>query len=256
MKQKIRYILLVVLTIIFVGSTGIIGYKYYSSWQNQKEVEKVREVVNNTIKEGDLHKTEQDYINDGINIVNKINQEYGTDKFSAYLTVGDNMITEPVVKATEPEQYLRSDIHGNYNIAGTIKVYYQNQTYEDDSVTLYGHSMLDNTRFGYLVSREDAMSQNNMETAKLYTNKGTYEYKLVDMRVIDNDRYFAPEKAITISGLNEMKSVPAIKTIKDGEIKEGHKYLTLLTCHGPVTERTVAVYELVKVNGKDTNTFN
>ena len=97
------------------------------------------------------------------------------------------------------------------------------------------------------------MQDDNMETAKLYTNKGLYEYKLVDMRVVDNEKYFFPEKLFTIEGLKQVQSAPTIKLIKNGEIKDGHKYLTLLTCHGPVTERSIVTYELVKINGKDVN---
>ena len=254
MKDKLRKLLIFVLSIIFVGSTSFVGYKYYSSWKNIQEVDKIKNIVND-IKDSNLTKTKQDYINDGINIIKKINDEYNTDKFSAYLIVGNDKITEPVVHAAEPEEYLRTDIYGNYNIAGTVKMYYQNKSYEDDVVSLYGHSMLDNTRFGYLVSHEDNMQDDNMETAKLYTNKGVYEYKLVDMRVIDNDKYFSPEKITSISGLREIQSVPTIKLIKNGEIKDGHKYLTLLTCHGPATERSIVTYELVSVNGESAHTF-
>lgn len=253
MKNKLRKILIVILGIVFICSTSFIIYKTYTSWKNVQEVNKVKEVVNNVVEDSNVTRTERDYVNDGINVVKKINEEYNTDKFSAYLVVGNNMITEPVVHATQPDEYLRTDIHGNYNIAGTIKMYHLNKSYEDDVISLYGHSMLDNTRFGYLVSHEDNMQDDNMETAKLYTNKGLYEYKLVDMRVVDNEKYFFPEKLFTIEGLKQVQSVPTIKLIKEGEIKDGHKYLTLLTCHGPVTERTIVTYELVKINGKDVN---
>lgn len=153
-------------------------------------------------------------------------------------------ISYPVVQGTDNETYLHTTYEGNYNIAGTIFVDYENSgDFSDCNTLVYGHNMKNGSMFGSLkkyVQEEETYKKNKYFW--ILTPEKDYRYEIVSAytTAVNSDTYTLfkgpgvefEEYLQTIRGYSEITTDVRELTIKD-------KIVTLSTCTGNDATRFV-----------------
>ena len=91
----------------------------------------------------------------------------------------DVHISYPVLYSGDDETYLRSDIYGNYHIAGCIFLEGMNQPdFSDYHSIIYGHNMRNTTMFGDLkrYKNDEGFYENN-QYFNIYTDTQVLRYR-------------------------------------------------------------------------------
>lgn len=146
----------------------------------------------------------------------------------------DVHISYPVLYSGDNTKYLRSDIYGNYHIAGCIFLEGLNHPdFSDYHSIIYGHNMKNTTMFGDLkrYKNEDDFYENN-QYFRIYTEDMVYRYQIFSYHDVQDtsDLYtvgFGPDEEYQ-SLIDRMVS----ESLRDTGIypdKEDH-IVTLSTC--------------------------
>jgi len=102
------------------------------------------------------------------------------DDVIAWLYVPGTQIDYPVVVSRDNNEYLRRDLDGNYDSAGTVFTDMINCPDFSDRVTvLYGHNMRNGTKFADLHKFREADFFAENREIKLYTPEGMRLYEIV-----------------------------------------------------------------------------
>lgn len=164
-------------------------------------------------------------------------QEISPDIY-AWLYVPDTAINYPVVqRAGDADYYLRRDVEGNSNSAGSIFTqYYNHKDWLDNLTVIYGHNMDDGSMFASLHYFEDSMFFEEHPYIYVYTPDYTlvYQvfaaYKYSDVHLIlnytmnDHDTFaLYLDQVMAMDGLND-------NIDRDVEVTADDRVITLSTC--------------------------
>lgn len=101
----------------------------------------------------------------------------------------DVHISYPVLYSGDDETYLRSDIYGNYHIAGCIFLEGMNQPdFSDYHSIIYGHNMRNTTMFGDLkrYKNDEGFYENN-QYFNIYTDTQVLRYQIFSYYDVEQD---------------------------------------------------------------------
>lgn len=144
-------------------------------------------------------------------------------------------INYPVLYSGDNQTYLRTDIYGDYSIAGCIFLEGLNTPdFSDLYSILYGHNLNDDRMFGTLLKYKNDDFYENNQYFTLYTEKVAYRYQI-----------FAYENAVNGGAVYQIGYQPDdtyqafLEKIKAASLKDTgispdktQKVLTLSTCTG------------------------
>ncbi len=157
--EIIRKIIFLIAVIVFIGAGIMLVSTLIQSKEAQDVKEQAKSIITTTVAtyiddEGNVQTvapTEEDVIQHNFDVAEyykNINEDY-----VGYLEVEGCDIYEPVVQGDDNDYYLKTNISGGYNKAGTVFMDYRCKVTEDYSspnIVLYGHNQEDGTMFGNL----------------------------------------------------------------------------------------------------------
>ena len=190
MNRKKEYVLLFVLSIIFLAA----GRYVFRIWEVYHEAEEgyqklkqyiVEGVDENEVDEGkdqmaDSKETEKiarkiDF--DGLRAINK--------DIVAWIQIPGIGVDYPVVQGEDNEYYLHYTFDGKENIAGSIFLDYRNRAdFTDRKVILYGHNMQDGSMFSHLAKYQDKDFREEQGRVILYLPGKTLECEVLECRQV------------------------------------------------------------------------
>lgn len=157
--EIIRKIIFLIAVIVFIGAGIMLVSTLIQSRAAQDIKEQAKSIITTTAAtyiddEGNVQTippTEEEVAQHNFDVAEyyrKINSDY-----VGYLEVEGCDIYEPVVQGEDNDKYLRTNISGGYNKAGTVFMDYRctlSEDYTSPNIVLYGHNQEDGTMFGNL----------------------------------------------------------------------------------------------------------
>lgn len=157
--EVIRKIIFLIAVIVFIGA----GVMLISTLVQSKEAIDIQQTFQSIIvttvattvdEEGNTYTIPptSEEISQHISEVAEVISEFNED-YVGYLEIPGCNIYEPVVQGDDNDKYLRTNIYGNYNKAGTIFMDYRcslTNEYTSPNIVIYGHNQEDGTMFGRL----------------------------------------------------------------------------------------------------------
>lgn len=234
MKKKIKIILLCIISIgIIISSYNILKW-YINSNSTKKEIENIKNILNNDILT--ISNPYTDFIKlDSIKIDFLKLKEINNDT-KGWLKVNNTNINYPIVQGLDNKYYLTHSFNKSYNKFGWVFIDYRNDiNLLNKNNIIYAHGLMNKTMFGTLknVNKEDWLNNKNNHIINLnlenkntlwkvfsiYTIKNTADYLIIDF---DSDNDF-----ISFSNMLIKRSIYKFNE----KITKSDKILTLSTCY-------------------------
>lgn len=186
--KKIRHRITFTKIIVFLLLAGICISLYhllpdwYGRWKTKETYQKLAEdFVKDDSENEEVKEKKKDWWSQDVKIefeeLKKVNEEIvGWIRFDDIKQIPINY---PILYSGDSEKYLRSDIYGEYQIAGCIFLEGLNQpNFSDLYNIIYGHNMRDESMFGSLkkYKEEGFYEQNPYFT--VYTEERAYRYQI------------------------------------------------------------------------------
>ena len=218
-KSKVTTVLIVVLSLIMLGSVFMIGYELLSRQNDKNEFDKLAELVEETasVSANEEIEKENNYEKD-ISMLFKQNAD-----FVGWLTIPDSEVNYPVMHTPKnPEKYLRKNFNGKYSMSGVPFVDYRCKL-DSGNIIIYGHNMNNNTMFAHLVNYLNNDYKNSHQTILFQTKEELREYSVIEVRKTD-----------------------IYDTIYSNLYSEMQDVLILSTCYGKKEERLMVIAKRIK----------
>ena len=218
-KSKVTTVLIVVLSLIMLGSVFMIGYELLSRQNDKNEFDKLAELVEETasISANEEIEKEKSYEKD-ISMLFKQNAD-----FVGWLTIPDSEVNYPVMHTPKnPEKYLRKNFNGKYSMSGVPFVDYRCKL-DSGNIIIYGHNMNNNTMFAHLVNYLNNDYKNSHQTILFQTKEELREYSVIEVRKTD-----------------------IYDTIYSNLYSEMQDVLILSTCYGKKEDRLMVIAKRTK----------
>lgn len=144
-RGKKRYtVLIVIFSVIFVVSLGLLGYQLYDYFSANQFLGQINELREQMPTDDDLSK-----LPDGAT------DEFATlhakyPDFLGWISIDGTKIDYPVVQGKDNDYYLRRNMDGEYHRLGTVFADYRCKFGKDllsDNSVIYGHSAFDGSYF-------------------------------------------------------------------------------------------------------------
>ena len=156
-------------------------------------------------------------------------------------------INYPVVKGEDNNQYLRSDLKGNYLVSGSIFADYRNgEIGQHRNYIVYGHNMKNSTMFGTLVKYKDQTYFDSNPILYFLTPDTNYIIELSAGAVVnrDSDIYQIIPNENTIAEIVSKSTFTS-----SAKITHDDKIITLSTCSYEFNSaRYVIIGKLIKLS--------
>ena len=195
MKKGIWGLILVLAVIIFVGSAGYLGYRFYHNQKQEAQKEKLDEEVK--IEKIDIDEllnmdfTDRDGITSPIPddvFTDDTDKRIDFDKLQAYnkelvawIYIPNTMIDYPIGRHEDEDQeyYLHYDMYGEPSYSGCIFMEKVNKKdFTDNNTVIYGHNMKNGTMFKGLHKFEDKKFFDENKYAYIYLPDRTLVYEI------------------------------------------------------------------------------
>ena len=244
MKEFIRKLLIVVCVAVFAYSAFQLGKIFYGYYEIEKETEAM---IGEYVTEN--NETEE---------FNPLDRTIDFDKLSArnsdvagWLYIPDTKIDEAILKGETNDTYIRTDIDGNYDYAGSLFIDAANsKDLTDVNTIIYGHNMKNGSRFHdvryYIINDKDYMNEHPY--AYIYLPDGSVNvYEIFASAVIaaDSDLY-----NITSNYSKYVDKVLSNAKYKNSVSDEEAPIIMLSTCHSSEEDSRYVVFARLKENLK------
>ncbi|MDE6595524.1 MAG: class B sortase, partial [Oscillospiraceae bacterium] len=182
--EVIRKIIFLAAVTVFVGAGVMLASTLIQSQKAQEIQESMHSLIETTLatyidEEGNVQtvpptkEEEEKHNREVAEIFKEINEDY-----IGYVVVEGCDIYEPVVKGEDNKYYLKNNIYGEQNKAGTIFMDYRctvTPEYTSPNIVLYGHNQEDGTMFGRLKNYKIDYSDPNY-SADFYKNNPVVKF--------------------------------------------------------------------------------
>lgn len=185
------------------------------------------------------------FLLDIIQNLNSVNIQSNTQyeqKYQDALTINSDVIgwisspelniDYPVLYSTDNKEYLRKDIYGNYDLAGSI---YLDSNYNNPNVPLrliHGHNMKNGKYFSNVPGLLNKSTLDSAPLINFYTEGGLRQYKIFSVFSVDSTKEsFIPEPFLTLSDLENLKETYLNRSwVPISTVPPGIDLLLLNTC--------------------------
>jgi len=153
-----------------------------------------------------------------------------------WIEIPGTKVDYPFVTTFDNDLYLDIDLFGNRNPAGTIFADVRNHpNMEDPFIVLYGHNMVDGSKFGTLSDFRDESFFNNNRRLIIYTPEGQLEYRIFAAYFRDDEHIMGTRNfrnpAVMQAHLDELSELDGPGTVIDLDGITGEdSILVLSTC--------------------------
>lgn len=216
MKEKICKVISVIVAILMIVAGILVAYRVRVYIHSKYFERDVKTVVKES-KPSDL--------------IKNMRKSFKNDDIIAYLCVPDAGIYYPVVQGETNDDYLRTDIHGRYSIAGSLFLdCYNSSTFVDRASVIYGHHMYDGTYFGNLEKEYEQDIEGKQ--FQIYTRTKMMTYSVIASTVINGngENIYLGYPSDTIDDFaNRLKSH---SYVWDDSLSynDGSRFCSLMTC--------------------------
>lgn len=190
MNRKKEYVLLVILSIIFLAA----GRYLFRIWEVYHEAEEGYQKLKQYIVEG----TDQEEVEEGKDYASNSEGEEKVvrnidfkglrainEDIVAWIQIPGIGVDYPVVQGKDNEHYLHYTFDRKENIAGSIFLDSRNKAdFTDSKVILYGHNMKDGSMFSHLEKYQDKDFREEQGRVILYLPDKTLECEIVECRKV------------------------------------------------------------------------
>jgi len=240
-KKFIKFILIIILSCIFIFSITKLTINQIEMINNKKDTKKLIDDVITLPKVDNKDKMDEEYIPSP----EEVQVDFGkllsiNSDTMGWMMFNNMLINYPVVKASDNEYYLHHNFYGNTTDVGAIFMDHRNSSFDDRNVVIFGHSNIDRTMFGslYDVFQSGYFSRKNADIIYFYdTNNNLIKYQIFSYYIIEPEEYY-----IKTNFKSDASFQTFIDTIKGRsvsnrniEVTTKDKILTLSTCTGNPT---------------------
>lgn len=214
----INFVFIIILLILLI-------YGLYSLWDTNKIYESASPAYYSQYKPTKDEKESFEELQE------KNNEIFG------WITIFGTNIDYPVVQAKDNEKYIRTDVFGNYSLAGSIFLDCRNsRDLSDFSSILYGHNMSRSAMFGDINLYSDKDFFDTHLLGNLYANGKNYKIELFSFVEIDayDDELYITNIKIDLNTYMQYV-IRASKYYKDIGLTENDKIILLSTCTNTIT---------------------
>lgn len=154
--------------------------------------------------------------------------------FAAWLYLGAENISYPVVHGKDNDYYLHRTFEGTYNFAGTLFIECENNPdFKDPHTLIYGHNMKDRSMFGNLKFLYETEDYKEDDSFWIITAEHAYKYQIFSIQStrMDSDVYtlfFGPSPEVTDYIVR--RASESLITFPLGVYDENSRVVTLSTC--------------------------
>jgi len=132
-KAKTRFVLFIILILLFVYSTFQVGYWVYSNINLSKQDEKIKEETK-VVKEDEKGQKVETV---DFSKLKEINQDV-----VGWIKIANTNINYPILQTNDNEYYLKRDIYKQYSSCGSVFMDYRNnKEFEDKNTVIFGHNL-------------------------------------------------------------------------------------------------------------------
>lgn len=237
MKDKIKRIISMFLTLICICGIVYSGYHIIQWYMNTNQNKKIKKEISKSIEIVKVKDEEE------INIDFESLKQQNPDTV-AYIKVNNTNIDYIVLRGQDNSYYLKHNFNKEWNIAGWVFADYKNRLDGTDrNIVVYGHDTKDGSMFGTLKNSQEPEWQANKENQiiKFVTEKGKYDYQIFSTYIIEPEEYYINTE---FTSVEEYKKF--INTIKSRsnydynvEVNENNQILTLSSCTPSGAKRVV-----------------
>ena len=244
MKEFVRKLLILICVVVFAYSAFQLGKIFYGYYEIEHETE---EMINEYVieKEQDEGFTPLDRTIDFTKLLQRNSDVVG------WLYIPDTKIDEAILKGKTNDTYLRSDIDGKYNYAGSLFLDENNsKELTDINTIIYGHNMKNGSRFHdvryYIINGEEYKDKHL--NVYIYLPDGSvnvYEVFASATIASDSDLY-----SISNDYSQYIDNVLNVAKYKNDVSSEEAPIIMLTTCHSSEEEQRYVVFARLKENLK------
>ncbi len=238
-KKLIRYVLIGILSVVFVVSAVMIIKNLVNSKQTQDDFDELYEIITevseNTTATSSLDTSQpqqttqtvtQPAITRNISKLREMNSDC-----VGWVSIPNTKVNYPVMYTPDnPQKYLKRNFYNKYSAAG-VPFIDSRCDLNSTNIIIYGHNMKNRTLFGSLREYLKASYLKAHPVIEFETENGCEYYTIVDVRKTDinDDWYF--------HNLNSKQ--------------DGKHYLTLSTCYGTNKNARLLIIAVKNENNKD-----
>lgn len=239
--KKLRIILIVILTVIFIISAFQvikITYEYKTAHKANAELQNRFVLENDPTTAQGNHQVPISIDFDALKQEN--------NDIVGWIYCPDTPINYPVVKGKDNNQYLHTNLKGKYLVSGTIFTDYRNGDVGDDpNYIVYGHSMKNDTMFGTLSNYKKQSYYDAHPTLYFLTPKGNYIIELCAGAVVkrNSEIYKTAPQETTVTDIIAKSTFDS-----DVKITAEDNVITLSTCSYEFNNaRYVVIGKMIKL---------
>lgn len=235
MRKNIKFIINIILIMIFVVCVLKIGYQYLLYNKDSKNYSKIQILkpnMNQSIVEE----------NDNEEKLKKTNSDY-----KLWISIPGTDINYPVVQGIDNEFYLHNNFYREKSISGTVFIDYKNNIDSDKNIIIYGHNMKNGTMFNKINNFKEIENFKN-GTIKILRKNKEYTYEVFAVFVEDGNYTGLRTNFTSNEDYNNYINSLKEKSMYNKDIK-GNNYndiVTLYTCSYEFKEARTIVCAMLK----------
>lgn len=184
-QKKIIYNLLLTICLVIFLYSGYRLISYYFEYKNMNEVYK--NISSNVVSDFKFNINADDLLNEApevdMDALKKINSE-----IVGYILIPDTKVSYPIAYSSDELKYLNYDIQNNKSRSGAIFVEPSDEPdFEDESIIIHGHNMINDTMFGQLNEYvDDEQFFKDHPYIYIYTTDYIYLYRIFSADTIED----------------------------------------------------------------------
>ena len=180
-KEKIRKIAFLTAIVVFIGSASYIGHYFITRWNNDRQMEELKEAIDTPPTKEQLENLPEGYLKKFASLYS-INQDI----------VGWLKITEeiemPVVQFTDNDYYLKKDFYKKDNYHGIPFMDFRNSPKLTNTNTIiYGHNVKPDRMFATLTKYKKLAYYRQYPTFSYDSVYEEADWKILYVMIVDSD---------------------------------------------------------------------
>lgn len=157
MSEKMRKLLLIICTVVFLCCLGGLGYYFVGRYIENQTAKRVSELVAASSPTPSAEPTPTPELTPEPTphvVIDKYAELYSQNPETiGWLRIDDTIIDYVVMQTPQdPEKYLHLDFFGGYSSQGSLFLDYRDDIWTSDNLIIYGHHQRDGSMFGTLES--------------------------------------------------------------------------------------------------------